>query len=161
MLRLNYKLSELSQNELNLYHKIIDSFRDLYKPYLEIFFETPRKYNKQGLRYSIEHLKAVRPFIIFFPIEKMANYVDEICKYNVDNGIKIDPDDFFKTVINTTSYGNIAYMIINATSINEQVVYRDYLDYMINIDILGMNITIPDEIKETLQAQINKRENEA
>ena len=72
--------------------------------------------------HSLEHLKKVKSKIIDWPIEKQAEYADEICIENINDiefikeqmdAVNINDKSVFKT-FNTTSIGNLAYLVLNA-----------------------------------------------
>ena len=88
------------------------------------------EYDDYGLKFPIEYLSAIGKSIIFFPIEIMAQFVDETSMFHVDN----NDEDFTsfqitkrdRTIediypyLNATSLGNMAYIALNCK--NQQVV---------------------------------------
>jgi hypothetical protein len=73
------------------------------------------------LRFPIEYLNNIGKNIIFLPIEKMADYADIITSSKIDEKdndfilsqlIDFDIKDMYSH-INTTSIGNMAYILLN------------------------------------------------
>lgn len=97
-------------------------------------------YDSRGLKYSIQHLDAIRNYIPFYERKRQADYVDAITKETVINAkiivhsgvLKTTPEKFHRIEqikesvsqmnannwflqpgINTTSIGNLAYISLH------------------------------------------------
>lgn len=84
-------------------------------------------FNEFGLKFSVDYLNRIGKNVIMFPLEIMADYVDEVTKKYIDTNnlefidyqIHIFESDF-KSVdiiwenLNATSIGNLAYICLNS-----------------------------------------------
>jgi hypothetical protein len=71
------------------------------------------QYDSNGLRFSSNHLEAIKNDIPYWPLERQAMYVDQICKNAVDTGTDIMlPIGNVSFPINTTGVGNAAYIAL-------------------------------------------------
>ncbi len=100
-------------------------------------------YDSFGLRYSVAHLDKVRFDIAFWPVSKQALYVNRVTYDNVGSKgwlydkVMMEPvnaDHVFKSM-NTTSVGNLAFIVLNAPveSMRERakLILSNYKDYII------------------------------
>ena len=73
-----------------------------------------------ALNHSIETLDAIKNQIPFWPLEKQAQYADNICRVSVNNPEMLSdlvPESFSDlSQWNATSFGNLAYIALNTKS---------------------------------------------
>ncbi len=119
------------------------------------FPEPAKEYNDFGLRYPIEFLNQIGKNIIFLPLEHIADFVDGVCKNNMDemegDVLTIKPEEITDVVIenwNATSIGNIAYVAIHAQQEKARA---------IAMQVLELVFVYQKKIAEELLAQLAKK----
>jgi hypothetical protein len=96
-----------------------------------------KEFDGNGLRHTMEELKAIGKKAVFLPVEEMADYVDVMTKNAIDNNdedfiykiVSIDSDKTALSLLNATSFGNLAYIKLHchhepARRIAEQIIER-------------------------------------
>lgn len=91
--------------------------------------EPSENYGPDGLRFSIDYLNKIGKYLIMFPVEDMVKYVDQMTKMSVDSKSSEFMDTVLETLerfditneesyqaINSTSIGNIAYVMENCNT---------------------------------------------
>lgn len=89
------------------------------------------KFDKFGLAHSLEHLSEMKYKILELSLEEQAGYVDCVTSYNVEHNIYNNPDkdiERFFPKFNTTSVGNMAYIILNSKDSVQRECCRDILN---------------------------------
>lgn len=82
------------------------------------FFDSVRRtlglFDSRGLKYSIEHLNAIRNEIIFYPMQEQAMYADQVCVQMVARGTEFLGGSLedVSFPMNTTAVGNLAYIAL-------------------------------------------------
>lgn len=99
-----------------------------------------KKFNIFGLAYSLEHLKEKYKTIHNLTIEEQSKYADEVCIKNINdksliNSCKnINPYKENFSNYNTTSIGNLAYIILHCKDAEAKDICKELLsrhkDYM-------------------------------
>ena len=87
-----------------------------------VVLEPNEEFDENGLKFPIEYLDEIGVNVVLFPIEIMANYVDVVTKFAVDNNEKsiidhltdsnFNIDTIYKE-LNATSVGNLAYAALH------------------------------------------------
>jgi hypothetical protein len=87
------------------------------------------QYDSNGLRFSTNQLEEIKNDIPYWPIERQAMYVDQICKNAVDTGtdimVSIGSVSF---PINTTGVGNAAYIALYSQYPQMRTTAKDILN---------------------------------
>ncbi len=101
--------------------------------------EPAEEFNDMGLRFPMAHLNLVGGSISLVPMEYAARYVDVMCKEmvaknhsaieseaaGIKHGQRLKDDAEFRGM-NSTSIGNIAYIILNHTDKEVVEIFTDY-----------------------------------
>lgn len=93
-------------------------------------------FNNCGLKHTIAHLEAMWEIIPLLPVEKQAEYADEVCVKNVNNHaflmkqIPLDENMIAQAVNNTTGIGNVAYIALHAPIPQVREVCKKALDIL-------------------------------
>ena len=150
-LRTISRLSDMTSEQVAAYKQNIQTFNDsnmLGIKYLEPY----DKYDGYGLKFPIDYLMKMGFYIVSWPLEIMAQFVDQTTKRFIDNEDKlylincIYEYNFEKldySQLNATSIGNMAYACLHC----KQKRARDIMEEQLNKILQFAYKTIDNQIQ--------------
>jgi hypothetical protein len=104
-------------------------------------------FNSYGLRFDIDYLRTIGSMVIFFPLEIMADYADQITNSTVmkdpgkcymDRYQELTPSDVMR--MNATTIGNMAFVLLHSENEKDKEIAEKVLMQIHAVETLNQQM---------------------